>query len=476
MNTFKAKSSHKSRKRSSSKRDELDLNLPLVLLLGVGITAAIYVLLVPIKTSFIGVLLYERGFTQFLTIGLASIVIVTIVIKFIKLKREKRVLNRIWIADHLPLDRPNAHETISFRDRLAHDGSLIANRCSRVLTAYIQTGDRASATEFALDDSSFYISASESSYSFPRILVWAIPLLGFIGTVIGISRAVNGFSGFLEQAGDVEQIKEGIGTVTGGLAVAFDTTLLALLLSVVVMIPLVLVERYESQLLLSMDVFINDKLLPRLSSKEKTVNAETIEQAVKEAIEQNFPNPQDLIEPAHNYAQQASKALAEGFIAEISKVQDVSVQVIEQVNEVREFAVKDRQKFITFFNQQQQNNQDIIKEIKNTVETIRSKNEAIANNLHGQSQEISRQLEQAANALERKVASLEKSANKIVELQKLQQSLDRSLKSLEKTAHLEEVLVGVKDNLAQLQPILQKMNQPRRITLLESENGSSIPS
>ena len=238
------------------------------------------------------------------------------------------------------------------------------------------------------------------------------------------------------------------------------------------MIPLVLVERYESQLLLAMDVFINDKLLPRLSSKEKIVNSETIEQAVKDAIEQHFPNPQDLIEPAHDYAQQASKALAEGFIAEISKVQNVSVQVIEQVNEVREFAVKDRQKFITFFNQQQQNNQDIIKEIKNTVETIRSKNEAIATNLHGQSQAISQQLEQAANALERKVASLEKSANKIVELQKLQQDLNRSLQSLEKTAHLEEVLVGVRDSLAQLQPILQKMNQPRRITLLESENGS----
>ena len=475
MNKFKPKSSHKSHKRSNSKRDELDLNLPLVLLLGAGLTAAIYVFLMPIKKSFIGVLLYERGFTQFLTIGLASIVIVTIIVKFIKLKREKRVLNRIWIADHLPLDRPDAHETISFRDRLAHDGSLIANRCSRVLTAYLQTGDRASATEFALDDSSFYISASESSYSFPRILVWAIPLLGFIGTVIGISRAVSGFSGFLEQAGDVEQIKEGIGTVTGGLAVAFDTTLLALLLSVVVMIPLVLVERYESRLLLAMDVFINDKLLPRLKSKDKTINSETIEKAVKGAIERHFPNPQDLIEPAHNYAQQASKALAEGFIAEISKVQDVSSQVIEQVNEVREFAVKDRQKFITFFNQQQQNNQDIIKEIKNTVETIRSKNEAIADNLYGQSNEISRQLEQAAQALERKVASLEKSANKIVELQQLQQDLNRSLQSLEKTAHLEEVLVGVRDNLAQLQPILQRMNQPRRITLLESENGS-VPS
>ena len=462
---------NKSRKRSSSKRDELELNLPLVLLLGAGITTAIYVFLLPIKETFIGVLIYERGFTQILTIGLASIVLVTIFIKFIKLQQEYRVLNKIWIADHLPLDRPDAHETISFKDRLAHDGSLIATRCSRVLSAYIKTGDRASATEFALDDSSFYLTASESSYSFPRILVWAIPLLGFIGTVVGISSAVSGFSGFLEQAGDVEQIKEGIGMVTGGLAVAFDTTLLALFLSVVVMIPLVLVERYESRLLLSMDVFINDKLLPRLRSKDKIIDTETIEQAVKGAIEQHFPEPQALIEPAHNYARQASQALAEGFIAEISKVQNVSSQIIEQVNEVREFAVKDRQKFITFFNEQQQHNQDIIDEIKNTVESIRSKNEAMTQNLHGQSREISRQLEQAASALERKVASLEKSANKITDLQQLQQSLDRSLQSMEKTAQLEAVLVGLRDNLAQLQPILEKMNQPRRITLLESENG-----
>ncbi|MGK7934474.1 MAG: MotA/TolQ/ExbB proton channel family protein [Xenococcaceae cyanobacterium] len=472
MSKFKLKSSHKSHKRSHSRRDELELNFPLVIAIGVGISLAIYILSLPIRKSFIGVLLYERGFTQFLTIVLASIVVATTIVKFIKLTREYRVLHRIWIADHLPLDQPNAHETISFRDRLAHDGSLIATRCSRVLNAYIQTGDRASATEFALDDSSFYLSTSESSYSFPRILVWAIPLLGFIGTVIGISEAVRGFSGFLEQAGDVEQIKEGIGTVTGGLAVAFDTTLLALFLSVVVMIPLVLIERYESRLLLAIDVFINDKLLPRLGSKEKTMSQETIEQAVKGAIDHHFPNPQDLIEPARDYAQQASQALAEGFIAEIAKVQDVSSQIIEQVTEVRQFALKDRQKFMTFFNQQQQNNQEIIDEIKSTVEAIKAKNEAIANNLHGQSQEISRQLEQAANALERKVSSLEKSANKIADLQQLQQSLDRSFQSLEKTAQLEEVLVGVRENLAQLQPLLHKINQPRRITLLESNNGS----
>ena len=78
------------------------------------------------------------------------------------------------------------------------------------------------------------------------------------------------------------------------MAVAFDTTLLALFLSVLVMIPLVLVERYESRLLLGIDVFINDKLLPKLrdNSKGQQLDADAISTAVKGAIDQHFPQPQ----------------------------------------------------------------------------------------------------------------------------------------------------------------------------------------
>ncbi|MBR6472080.1 MAG: hypothetical protein IKS83_09810 [Victivallales bacterium] len=33
----------------------------------------------------------------------------------------------------------------------------------------------------------------ESTYTFPKGLIWAIPVLGFIGTVLGLSQAVGGF-------------------------------------------------------------------------------------------------------------------------------------------------------------------------------------------------------------------------------------------------------------------------------------------
>ena len=471
MPNFRAKSRSKSRSQNS-KRQELEVNIPVVLAIAIAIVIAIYALLAPVRESAIGVLLYDRGFTQYLVMLLAAMVVATTILKILLLQPEYAALSKIWIAEHIPLDKPRSSEVIYLQERLMADGSLVARRCGRVVAAYINYSDRATATEFALDDSSFYQSASESSYSVPRILVWAIPLLGFIGTVVGISRAVNGFSGFLQEAGDVEQIKEGIGTVTSGLAVAFDTTLLALFLSVLVMIPLVLVERYESRLLLGIDIFINDKLLPRLKTQNQSLSTEAIDTTVKNAIDEHFPNPETLVEPAQSYAQQAANSLAQGFLAEISKVQDVSSQVISQLEEVRQLAHHDRQQFMEFFALQQQTNQKSLVEIQNLVAEIRQKNARLANDLNSQTQQISLQLEQAAKVLENKVSSLERSANKISDLQDWQASLDDSLRSLEKTAALTRVLEGVKDNLGQLQPILKQLNKPRKIILVEQDNNS----
>ena len=457
----------------NSKRQELEVDPFFLLILAAAIFIATYAIvgIVPVfRESYIGILLFERGFVQAIVVMLAALVIATAILKFITLHKEHNALGKIWIADHIPLDQPYAHEVAYFQERLIKDGSLIALRCGRIIKAYVKTGDRSVANEFALDDSSFYQTVSESSYSVPRILVWAIPLLGFIGTVIGISGAVSGFSGFLENSGDVEQIKEGIGQVTSNLGLAFDTTLLALFLSVVVMIPLVLVERYESKLLLEIDVFINDKLLPRLKKRNEQLDPETINQAVEGAIKEHFPNPQDLVQPAHSYAERAAQSLSQGFISEISKVQDVSSQVIAQVNDIRQQTNRDRQEFLSFFEQQQRANQQLVQQIQGIVEEIRSKNIAVADDLNAQTQGISQQLEQAARILENRVGSLEMATQKMTDFQQIQQGLERSFASLEKTAQLENVLAGVKDNLSQLQPILQQLNKPRTITLVEQDN------
>ena len=469
----KKKFSLKPKARSRNSRQELEVDIILLLMLAAAIFIVTYAVigLVPaVRQSYVGILLFERGFIQAIVVALAALVIATTILKFLNLRSEHQTLSKIWIADHIPLEHPDAHEVSYFQERLINDGSLVAVRCGRILKAYIKSGDRTVANEFALDDSSFYLSASEASYSVPRILVWAIPLLGFIGTVVGISGAVSGFSGFLENSGDVEQIKEGIGQVTSNLGLAFDTTLLALFLSVLVMIPLVLVERYESSLLLGIDVFINDKLLPRLKKKNDQLNQEAIYESVEGAIKEYFPSPQDLIQPAHSYAEQAAQSLSTGFLTEVSKVQNISSQIIAQVNEVRQSANRDRQEFLNFFAQQQQANQKLVEQIRSIVDEIRHKNISMANDLNVQTQEISQQLEKAARVLENRVGSLEVATQKMSDFQKIQLGLERSFASLEKTALLENVLTGLKDNLSQLQPILMQLNKPRRITIVEQDN------
>ncbi len=466
----------KKSRASHSKRQELEISSILLLLVAAGIFAVTYIVvgvIPPLRQSYVGVLLYDRGFIQFIAVALAAIVIATSVLKFILLRKEHEALRKIWIADHIPLDQPDSHEVDYFQQRLIKDGNLVAVRCGRVIKAYIKSGDRTAANEFALDDSSYYLTSSESSYAFPRILVWAIPLLGFIGTVLGISGAVTNFTGFLKNSGDIEQIKEGIGQVTSSLGVAFDTTLLALFLSVLVMIPLVLIERYESSLLLGIDIFINDKLLPRLTKKNEQLDPAGINQAVGGAIKEYFPNPQDLIQPAESYAEQAASRLSTGFISEVSKVQGISSQIISQVGEVTEQAKSDRQEFLNFFAQQQQANQELVQQIRSIVEEIRSKNIAAAKNLNAQTQGISKQLEKAAQILETLVGSLELATQKMSDFQLIQPGLERSFASPENTAQLENVLSGVKDNLSQLQPILQQLSKPRRITFIEHDNGKN---
>lgn len=510
-------------------RKKLDVNLLTILAIALGMTLAIYVIIIPFRTSFIGILLYDRGYTQHLAIYFACVVAAINIFKLIKIQKEFKVLKRFWIPDTILFDDPEAKEIINLQKTLAKEPYLVAIRCSRVVAAYIQSGNRKTAADLALDDSSFYISASESSYTFPRILIWAIPLLGFIGTVFGISEAVNGFSNLLDKVADVEQIKEGIGTVTTGLAIAFDTTLLALLLSVAVMIPLVLIERFETRLLLGIDIFINDQLLPRLKEKGGDLDEKTIDRAIDKAFKEHLPNHEALIEPAREYAEKAATSLAQNFVSQVSKLQELNHKLIEQMGQVNELAIIDRQSYTNALEKQQATNQNFIeeihgiinlvnstqsnslakqqethqnliaevKEIFNTVqttnlesldrqkqthqnliaeirgliETVKVTHINISKGFVDRTQQISEQLDRASTILESRIASLEEATVKIAEITNLQQGIEEIVSSLEKTQFINQSLLEVRESLMQLKPALEKMSKPRMITFVDTDEG-----
>ncbi len=88
-----------------------------------------------------------------------------------------------------------------------------------------------------------------------RYIAWAIPSIGFIGTVRGIGNAL----GLAHRAvqGDITGVTQNLGT-------AFNSTLIALLLSIVLMFLVHQLQLAQERLVLDTESYINDRLIRHL--------------------------------------------------------------------------------------------------------------------------------------------------------------------------------------------------------------------
>lgn len=103
-----------------------------------------------------------------------------------------------------------------------------------------------------------YIHEVDIRYNMIRYVVWAIPALGFIGTVIGISLALNFASSVDLQ--DPSLLVE----LTKRLGVAFNTTLLALAMSLLLVLAQHKIQAFEERTLNEAGQYCLDNLINRL--------------------------------------------------------------------------------------------------------------------------------------------------------------------------------------------------------------------
>jgi hypothetical protein len=92
-------------------------------------------------------------------------------------------------------------------------------------------------------------SGLETSYAMIGAFVWCIPVLGFIGTVQGLSDAIGNFGAVLQATGELAQIKAALQNVTAGLATAFETTFQALVFALLIQLALVYLKASEEDFL-----------------------------------------------------------------------------------------------------------------------------------------------------------------------------------------------------------------------------------
>lgn len=100
-------------------------------------------------------------------------------------------------------------------------------------------------------------------YNMVRYLVWLIPTLGFIGTVVGITLALSN-AGDMPDITDSAAIKAWVALITTKLGVAFNTTLLALIMSAALVFCMNLAQGREERALNLVGQYCLDRLVNRL--------------------------------------------------------------------------------------------------------------------------------------------------------------------------------------------------------------------
>jgi hypothetical protein len=105
-------------------------------------------------------------------------------------------------------------------------------------------------------------------FTLTRYILYLLPVIGFIGTVEGISRALMNISRVLPMVKNLDGFLTNLTSVTAALQIAFDSTLLALFLSAALMLVQTLVHRRAEDLLARVDRFVVDQVLPRVGTED----------------------------------------------------------------------------------------------------------------------------------------------------------------------------------------------------------------
>jgi biopolymer transport protein ExbB/TolQ len=230
----------------------------LSLIIGVLMTALFYTSLVLIQqkwpeTHWFAAMFLERGPCPYPTMLLFFWAASMLWIKWRKLKLQRRALGLPLMPQdpEFVLTSTSAKEV---RDRMCMmvdnpHHFLLFNRIDLALANLHNIGQASDVTAILKIQAESDEAQIASSYGIVQGFMWGIPVLGFIGTVLGLSQAIGAFTDTLQAGGDLAAIRASLKTVTGGLATAFETTLVALVCALILQMLVSFMQSAESQFL-----------------------------------------------------------------------------------------------------------------------------------------------------------------------------------------------------------------------------------
>ncbi len=217
-------------------------------------------------------LMFERGWEQYVGTGIYFWAVLTLSRELIRLWRNEQAFEE---APAL-LKRINASlatrgagvATTQARSSFDDDQRILPTRV-RQLVCYLKESRNPSVTqlmEVNREGSGLDQEHMAGRFTLTRYILYLLPVIGFIGTVEGISRALMNISMVLPMVKNLDGFLTNLTSVTAALQIAFDSTLLALFLSAALMLVQTLVLRRSEAVLARIDRWVVEHVLPRVGT------------------------------------------------------------------------------------------------------------------------------------------------------------------------------------------------------------------
>ncbi len=298
------------------------------------LTACLYLaVLFPLGETGVGQMFTDRGYVPYAITFITCWGLAVLVLKFAAVHRQLAYAD--LELDFIPLNlglqiTPGTAdqflEHIQRRPRAPRQ-SILGRRITGALEHFKNRANVPEVQQYLASQAQLDASGVESGYTLLRSFIWCNPILGFIGTVVGISVAVRGLSGAFSQEGD---LASGLQTVTMGLSTAFDTTLIGLVMTVLLLFPTEALRKREYAMLDRIEAFCNDQLLRRMSDQPEPgaggarpdmLSSRDLPEVVRSALESAFREHERWMSELQGQLCKVGESMGEDFRAAVQRAE-----------------------------------------------------------------------------------------------------------------------------------------------------------
>jgi biopolymer transport protein ExbB/TolQ/uncharacterized protein YukE len=297
-----------------------------------ALTMLVLALLFPVGLMvFNPTLMFERGWEQYVGTSIYFWAVLTLSRELVRLWRNEKafhdapvLLKRVNAA----VARGGSRDGTSVEIGTSDDDPRILPQRIHQLVGYLKESGNPSVTqlmEVNRESSGLDQEQMAGRFTLTRYILYLLPVIGFIGTVEGISRALMNISKVLPMVKNLDGFLTNLTSVTAALQIAFDSTLLALFLSAALMLVQTLVFRRSEDLLARVDRWVVDHVLPRVGTDDPLANR--LLQIIGPQLDEMGNKLARVLEPAVRSLQHQSEKLGESlripimqFAAEVERL------------------------------------------------------------------------------------------------------------------------------------------------------------